>query len=429
MKRALFSAVARLSTMALLAAMLGSEAAIRAQTGGVAPTARMATIDAVLRQAVERGDVPGVVAVATSRSAVLYTGAFGKASVSNDLIMAPDTIFHIASMTKPVTSVAAMQLVEQGKIALDDPVSKRLKAFERVAVVRTFDEASGAYTVSPASTPITIRHLLTHTSGLGYGFTHPTVRDFKAKDGETFDVGPLISEPGTEWLYGTSTDWVGRLVETVSGKSLDAYFRDHIFRPLEMVDTGFNVPTESQGRLVNVWQRDDKGGLTEQPRQLPAPVTQYNGGGGLFSTAMDYTGFVRMFLGNSQDLGGGPNPGPRILSAASLAEMTRNHIGALNARALRTAQPARSRDFSFIRDGRDKWGLGFLIRTDAEPGLRSAGSVSWGGINNTYFWIDRTRGIGGVILMQLLPFADAKSLALAEAFERAVYSTAGGPGQ
>lgn len=418
--------VAIVATMLLLAALFGPVTAIQAQTGRAAPVARMAAIDAVLRQAVERGDVPGVVAVATSRSAIVYSGAFGKASLSNELIMAPDTVFRIASMTKPVTSVAAMQLVEQGKMALDDPVSKHLNAFARVSVVRTFDPATGAYTVEPTSTPITVRHLLTHTSGLGYGFTHPTIRDFKAKGGDAFDVGPLVSEPGTEWLYGTSTDWVGRLVEAVSGKSLETYFRDHILGPLEMTDTAFNVPTMSQGRLVNGWRRDEKGTLTEQPRQLPAPVTQYNGGGGLFSTALDYIKFVRMFLGDGQDQGSGPNGGPRILSAASVAEMTRNHIGTLSARALRTAQPALSRDFTFI-NGRDKWGLGFLIRTDAVPGLRSAGSVSWGGLNNTYFWIDRTRGIGGVILMQFLPFADPKALELAETFERTVYSTADRP--
>jgi CubicO group peptidase (beta-lactamase class C family) len=414
-------------TSVLLTTLFGADITTHAQPGKAAPAGRLATIDAVLRQAVERGDVPGVVAAATSRSAVVYTGAFGKASVSNDLIMAPDTVFRIASMTKPVTSVAAMQLVEQGKIALDDPVSTYLKAFARVSVVRTFDPTTGAYTVEPASTPITVRHLLTHAAGLGYGFTHPTIRDFKAKDGDTFDAGPLVSEPGTEWLYGTSTDWVGRLVEAVSGKSLDAYFRDHILGPLEMTDTSFNVPTMSQGRLANVWRRDEKGTLTEQPRQLPAPVTQYNGGGGLFSTALDYIKFVRMLLGDAQDQGSGPNGGPRILAAASVAEMTRNHIGMLSARALRSAQPSLSRDFTFINDGRDKWGLGFLIRTEAVPGLRSAGSLSWGGINNTYFWIDRTRGIGGVIMMQLLPFAAPKALALSEAFERAVYTAAGGP--
>lgn len=407
----------------LLIALLGLEAAARAQPGAP-PTARMAAIDAVLRQAVDRGDVPGVVAVATSRKAIVYTGAFGKASGSGDRPMAMETIFRIASMTKPVTSVAALQLVEQGKIALDDPVSKYLKAFERVSVVRTFEPSTGAYAIAPAARPITIRQLLTHTSGLGYGFTHPTVRDFKPKGGDVFEVGPIVSEPGTEWLYGTSTDWVGRLVEAVSGKTLDRYFRDHILGPLEMTDTVFNVPTMAQGRLAEVWRRDDTGALTEQPRQPIVPVTQYNGGGGLYSTAMDYIKFVRMVLGDGQDLGGGPNAGPRILSAASIAEMSRNQIGALSARALRTAQPALSRDFTFIKNGRDKWGLGFLISADGVAGLRSPGSLSWGGLNNTYFWIDRTRGVGGVILMQFLPFADTKALALSEAFERAVYSTA-----
>lgn len=394
-----------------------------AQPGGVAPTARMAAIDAVLRQAVDRGDVPGVVAVATDRDAIIYSGAFGRAESQGDRPMILESIFRIASMTKPLTSVAAMQLVEQRKLSLDDPVAKYLKGFDQVSVVKSFDAATGAYTLQPAKTPITVRHLLTHTSGLGYAFTHATARDFKPRRGETFAVGPLLFEPGEQWLYGTSTDWVGRLVETVSGLSLDAYFRERLLGPLEMMDTQFNVPVSSQGRLVNLWRREPSGALVEQPRQLPAPVTEFNGGGGLYSTALDYVKFVRMMLGDGQDVGAGPNPGPRILSAASVAEMSRNQLGAISARAIRTAQPALSHDFTFIKDGRDKWGLGFLIAADQAPGLRSPGSLSWGGIDNTYFWIDRTRGIGGVMLMQFLPFADPKALAVYEAFERAVYGT------
>ena len=395
---------------------MGSARSHSAQGGGTA------AIDAVLRRAVDRRDVPGVVAVATDRRGVFYTGAFGTADGAAGRTMAADSVFRIASMTKAITSVALMQLVEQGKVVLDDPASKYLKALERPSVLASFDATAGTYVVKPAASPITVRQLLTHTSGLGYPFTSTTVRDFKPRQGETFDAGPLVFEPGTQWLYGTSTDWIGRLVEAVSGQTLEAYFKDHITGPLGMTDTAFNLPAPAQTRLVNNWQRDAAGALTERPRQAPTVVTQFNGGGGLSSTAPDYSTFVRMILNDGEARGTGAG-GRRIIAADTVAEMSRNQIGALGARALASALPATSADFSFINDGRDKWGLGFLITTDQGPGLRAPGSLSWGGINNTYFWIDRTRGIGGVIMMQFLPFADPKALAVYEAFERAVYAS------
>ena len=380
------------------------------------------SIDAILRQAVEHGDVPGVVAVATNRSRIIYSGAFGLAEASTGRPMKTDTIFRIASMTKAITSVAAMQLVEQRKIRLDDPVSKYLKQFDKVSVLSSFDVATGAYTVESAGKPVTVRHLLTHTSGLGYSFTSATVRDFKPKNGDTFEIGPLMFQPGDQWLYGTSTEWLGRLVEAVSGQTLDAYFKDHITGLLGMADTFFNVPPPDQGRLVNLWRRSPEGALSERPRRAPNVVTEFDGDGGLSSTALDYIKFVRMILNDGQDRGVSPVSSVRILSSAAVAEMSRNQIGAVSARALKTALPATSADFSFINDGRDKWGLGFLISMEARPGLRSLGSLSWGGLYNSYFWIDQTKGIGGVIMMQFLPFADSKALATYEAFERAVYA-------
>jgi CubicO group peptidase (beta-lactamase class C family) len=171
--------------------------------------------------------------------------------------MTADVIFGIASMTKAVTSVALMQLVDERKVGLDEPASKYLPAFAKVPVITSFDQKTGAYTLKPSSRPITIRHLLTHTSGLGYSFTSPIVRDFKPRNGDTFEVGPLLFEPGADWIYGTSTDWVGRIVETVSGKDLDAYFRERIFAPLGMRDTHFNVPENAPPRLATsgaVWR-------------------------------------------------------------------------------------------------------------------------------------------------------------------------------
>jgi methyl acetate hydrolase len=394
----------------VLAASLGT---LRAQN-----SPGSAAIDASLRDAVERKDVPGVVALITDRQRVLYQGAFGVADVSTGRALSADALFRIASMTKPVTSLALMQLVEQGRLGLDDPAEKYLPELAGLKVFESFDAKTGEYRLRPASRQPTVRQFLTHSSGLAYPFTSATWRDFKPRAGETYPFGgPLLFDPGERWHYSTSTDVVGRLVEVVSGQKLEDYFRQHIFAPLKMSDTSYNVPQDKAARLVAQQQRaGDRmdGAVVLQSPQLgltiPAPI----GGGGLASTASDYGRFVRALLN------GGELDGARVLKAETVALMGQNHIGALGVPALKTALP-RSADFTFIADGRDKWGLGFLITADQVPGKRSPGSLSWGGINNTYFWIDPSRGIAGVILMQYLPFADAKALAVYDAFERGAY--------
>ena len=378
-------------------------------------------IDTALRGGVERKDVPGVVALLTDRKRVLYQGAFGVADVATGRAVSADALFRIASMTKPITSVAAMQLVEQGRFGLDDPVEKYLPEFANLKVFESFDAASGVYRLRPAARPPTVRHILTHTSGLGYPFTSAILRDFKPQAGESYPFGgPLLFDPGERWHYGTSTDVVGKLVEKVPGQKLEDYFRAHIFAPLQMSDTSYNVPQEKGSRLVAAQQRAGErmdGAIVLQTPQPALTIAEPIGGGGLASTASDYGRFMLMLLN------GGELDGARVLKAETVTLMGQNHIGAVSVPALRTALP-RSADFSFISDGRDKWGLGFLIAADQVPGRRSPGSLSWGGINNTYFWIDPGRGIAGVILMQYLPFADAKALALYDAFERAAYQLA-----
>ncbi len=394
----------------VLAASVGTARAQNAQGS--------AGIDAALRGAVERKDVPGVVALVTDRNGVLYQGAFGVADVSSGRPLAVDSLFRIASMTKAVTSLALMQLIEQGRLGLDDPAEKHLPELVGLKVFESFDPATGAYKLRPASRPATVRHFLTHTSGLAYPFTSATWRDFKPGAGEKYPFGgPLLFDPGERWHYSTSTDVVGRLVEVISGQKLEDYFRQHIFTPLKMSDTSYNVPQEKGARLVAAQQRaGDKmdGAVVLQNPQpaltIPAPI----GGGGLASTANDYGRFVRMFLN------GGELDGARVLKADTVALMGQNAMGNVRVPALKT-HLARSADFSFIADNRDQWGLGFLITVDQVPGKRSPGSLSWGGINNTYFWIDQSRGIAGVILMQYLPFADAKALAVYDAFERGTY--------
>jgi methyl acetate hydrolase len=376
-------------------------------------------IDASLRGAVERKEIPGVVALVTDKKGVLYESAFGVADVGTGRPLKTDALFRIASMTKPVTSVALMQLVEQGKIALDDPGEKYLPELKNPMVLTSFDAKTGEYQLRPASKPATVRNLLTHTSGLAYPFTSAIYRDFKPKAGESYAFGgPMLFEPGERWHYSTSTDVVGRLVEVVSGQKLEDYFHDHIFVPLKMNDTSYNVPESKGPRLVAQQQRD--GAKMDGPIVLQIPplvgltIANPIGGGGLAATADDYGRFMRMFLNN------GELDGVRILKAETIKLMEQNQIGAVTVPALKTAMP-RSADFTFIADGRDKWGLGFLITMDQVPGKRSPGSVSWGGINNTFFWIDPARGIAGTIMMQYLPFADAKALAAYDAFERGAY--------
>ncbi len=387
------------------------------QTQSIAQSAQ--SIEDAMRRAVERKDVAGVVVMAADRKRIIYQGAFGVADIGEARPLKLDALFRIASMTKAITSTAAMQLVEQGRFAIEDLVEKYLPEFAKLSVFESFDSASGAYRVRQATRTVTIRHLFTHTSGLGYPFTNSIVRDFKPRAGEAYPVGPLVFEPGERWLYGTNTDWLGRLVEKVSGMSLENYFRQRIFTPLVMPDTFYSVPKDKESRLVTVNRRLADGSIVKDSVQPATSGFTPIGGGGLSSTASDYIRFTRALLN------GGELDGARILSASTVALMGRNHIGAVGVPALKTAMPERSDDFSFIADGRDKWGLGFLITADTVPGKRSAGSLSWGGINNTYYWLDPARGITGVILMQFLPFADRKALALYDAFERGVYRLGG----
>jgi methyl acetate hydrolase len=375
-------------------------------------------IDAQLRKAIEDKAILGVVAMAADRDGVLYRGAFGLADSDSARPMTVDALFRIASMTKAITSVAALQLVEQGRLSLDDPAERYLPAFSALSVLDSFDGVTGDYRVRPVTKAVTVRHLMTHSSGLGYGFTSPLVRDFKPRAGEQYPVGPLVFEPGERWLYGTSTDWLGRLIESVAGLPLDQYFRRHILDPLAMSDTFYDVPSHKQDRLLAVHRRQPDGTITRVSSEPPPAASPIIGGSGLSSTADDYIRFVRTLLN------GGELDGVRVLSADSVAALSQNHIGALEVRAIKTAAPATSGDFSFIADGRDKWGLGLLITTDHVIGKRSAGSLSWGGINNTYFWVDRARGIAGVILMQFLPFADPEALCVYDGFERGVYRLA-----
>ena len=380
-----------------------------------APSVR-ASIDAVLRGAVERREVAGVVAVAAFPSGVFYEGAFGKRDVGDGVDMSLDSMFRLASMTKAVTSVAAMQLVDEGELELDAPVSTYLPEFAP-RVLEGFDAASGEPRLRESSTSVTVRHLLTHTAGFGYSIWNPLLRE--AAEHEEFSglAAPLIHDPGAAWTYGINTDWLGRVVEALRNASLEEVFREHIFEPLGMHDSSYNVPEPKHARVVTVHERGQDGRLTELDRPAPAGQTTFSGGGGLVSTAADYLRFTRMLLNN------GELDGARILAPGTLALMAENHIGDLEAGTMATEMPETSNDFDFFPASSDRFGLGFLLNTEPVTGGRAPGSLAWAGLYNTYFWVDRRTGVSGVLLTQVLPFYDGPVVTLLDAFERAVYDS------
>src|ERR1700691_2098949 len=249
-----------------------------------------AAISRQLSGAVSRGDSPGVVALVVGSDGVLYEGAAGKLDVAHNIAMPVNAIFSIASMTKPVTSVAIMMLFEEGKLKLDDAVSKYLTGFDNLRFITKFNEKDASYETRPAKRPMTIRHLLTHTSGIGYGFTNPIEHRLtqETKKGE-WEL-PLLSDPGDKWNYSASTFVLGMIVEKVTGASLEAWYQQHIFQPLGMVDTSYAVPADKQSRVPTQYSRID-GALKPQPWTPPLPATPtapFRGDGGLYSTVQDY---------------------------------------------------------------------------------------------------------------------------------------------
>jgi methyl acetate hydrolase len=407
------------TTAALSAAASLGVAAGRAQERSSTPLGRL---DAVLRAATEANDAPGLVAMAAGDKDILYEGAFGTRDLAKSEAMTRDTVFRIASMTKAVTSTAAMQLVEQGKLKLEDPVPSIDPVLGAPQVLDGFD-ASGAPKLRPAKRPITLRHLLTHTAGFCYEvWDTEMARYVKATGMPSTPTGklasirmPLVFDPGERWEYGVNLDWVGRIVESVSGKPLDAYFRDHIFAPLGMKDTDYVFSQQQRARLVSVHQRKPDGSLEPQPMETPFTPEFRSGGGGLYSTASDYLTFTRMLLQ------GGSLNGTRILKPETVALMNRNQIGEIEAGRLKTTTPARSTDVDFFPGQSLKWGLAYMINVQQGPNGRSAGTLTWAGIFNTHYWIDPMRRVSGVIMMQVLPFGDPRAMKVYGQFERGVY--------
>jgi methyl acetate hydrolase len=420
-RRDVLQTAAALTTTASFGA-INASLALAEEINGVRPSL-LAQLDATLRIATDAKEVPGVVAMAATGKGILYEGVFGTRDLGKGPAMTRDTVFRIASMTKAVTSVAAMQLVEQGKLTLNDPVPDIDPALSAPQVLEGFD-ASGAPLLRPAKRPVTLRHLLTHTAGFTYEvWDANTQRYVKATGTPSTPSGkiaalrtPLAFDPGDRWLYGVNIDWVGRIVEATSGEPLDVYFREHILDPLGMNDTGFATTQEQRARQASVHQRKPDGSLEPQPLETPFTPEFYAGGGGLYSTAPDYLNFLQMLLHE------GSWNGARILRPETVAMMGMNQIGDIEAGVLKSYVPTRSNDVDFFPGMPLRWGLGYMINLQPVPGGRSANSLTWAGIFNTYYWIDPTRHITGVIMTQVLPFADQASVRLYGQFERGVYS-------
>jgi CubicO group peptidase (beta-lactamase class C family) len=379
--------------------------------------AAKAALSRQLSEAVERGDTPGAVEIVVSPDRILYEGAAGKLDASRKLPMPVNAIFQIASMTKPVTSVAVMMLVEERKIALDDPISKYLPGFDNPQVITKFDDKTAKYETQPAKRPITIRHLLTNTSGIGYGFTNPIVNRLIAATKEPETALPLLSDPGEKWNYSPGTRVLGQLVEKLTGQSLEAVFQSRIFKPLGMTDTSYAVPAAKQARMPRQYRRVNEA-LQEQPSNPPHsdPTPPFAGDGSLFSTVQDYARFEQMILN------GGHLGGARILSEKSVKLMGENQIGSVIVELQPDANKAVTKPFP-LGAGHDKFGFGFQIASGNPPGYRSAGSLSWAGIFNTEFWIDPVKKIAAVQMMQLLPFYDDGAIRTLRGFEELIYKS------
>ena len=353
----------------------------------------------MLGAAVQRGDIPGIVALVTDANQATYLGAFGERALGKGVAMTPNSVFNIASMTKAVTGTAVMQMVEQGKLELDVPISRWVPRPAKFDVLEGFDD-KGEPRLRPARREITLRDLITHTSGFAYNLWDANLdRYMKAKNFPALNTGqeeafypPLMFDPGERWEYGIGMDWAGKLVEVVSGKKLGTYMQDNIFNPLEMRSTGYRLSPDMEARRVATHQRGTDGKFTEiEWKGQPQPVLEF-GGGGLYSTAGDYAQFVRMILN------GGKGNGQQLLKPETVSLMSRNAMGNIRVNMLKTTNPSRSEDAEFFVGLPKSWGLTFMINEATAPTGRTAGSLAWAGGVNTFYWIDPTRKLGGVFM-------------------------------
>ena len=382
-------------------------------------------IRAVLDQAVEEGKLPMSVALVANSEGVLFTHASGYRDSENGQMMRPDSIFAIASMTKLITTIAVLQLVETGLIELDSGLDQYLPETINPKIIQGFDKDDGPIFVDAARSP-TVRELITHTSGYVYSIWNEMALSAQANGvtsplggGKESIVAPLYFEPGSKWEYGVGIDWLGVMVEEVSGKRLMDFFEEKIFLPLGMEDTFFEFPSEKMDRSVMMTARV-KGELVKSELYQPVPAERgsmgfYGGGGGLYSTVNDYARVMRALLN------GGSLDGQRVLSEEMVAQMFANQIGSIDVSPGKAQIKALSNDFDMGFGSSAKWGLGFLLSPEGTESGRGRGSASWAGLFNSYFWIDRENDLCAVFATQVLPFYDEEAVSVLKLFEAQVY--------
>ena len=382
-------------------------------------------IRAVLDQAVEDGKLPMSIALVANSEGVLFTHASGYRDSENRQVMRLDSIFAIASMTKLVTTIAVLQLVEEGLIDLDSGLEQYLPETINPKIIQGFDQDDNPMFVEAARSP-TVRELITHTSGYVYSIWNEMALSAQAKGvtsplggGKESIVAPLYFEPGSKWEYGVGIDWLGVMVEEVSGKRLMDFFEEKIFLPLRMEDTFFEFPSEKMDRSVMMTARV-KGELVKSELYQPVPADRgsmgfYGGGGGLYSTVDDYARVMRALLNK------GSLDGQRVLSEEMVDQMFANQIGSINVSLGKAQIKALSNDFDMGFGSSAKWGLGFLLSPEGTESGRGPDSASWAGLFNSYFWIDRENDLCAVFATQILPFYDEEAVSVLKLFEAQVY--------
>tara|TARA_B100001175_G_scaffold309572_1_gene311455 strand:- start:192 stop:1418 length:1227 start_codon:yes stop_codon:yes gene_type:complete len=373
----------------------------------------------VMEEAIKESDLPSVVAVAINSKGHRIEYAYGGVSWGKSEPVKTSSLFRIHSMTKIVTSIAAMQLVDQEKVELDQDLSELLPEMAEIPILKEDGKL-----VKPKN-EITLRHLLTHTAGFGYpNGTYKLYEKFDSLEWGYQDF-PRQFESGTQFLYGTNTDWVGKLIEKISGMTLEQYFKKKIFKPLGIKSTYFNVPKKDLNRIVSMGNRglDGKGQLKEingdevSPSRYPKEkVNNFSGGDGLFSTPSDFTKILECILNF------GAHKNGKLLKKKTVELMMQNHIGdiILNPKGW-YYDPATCCNFNGIMDGSSKWGLATLIDNTPKIYGRSKGTLVWGGYRNTYFYIDLKSGIAASIYSQHLPFNHPATILLFEKFSEAFY--------
>ena len=374
---------------------------------------RFAGIDELLAASADAGAVPGVVAVVTGPDGVLYEGAAGDAT--------PDTMFRFASMTKAMATVAALALVEEGRLELDQPVASVLPEFGELQVLEGFDGDTPR--LRPPATQATIRQLMNHTAGHGYWFGSEDLKRYHEVTGMPDPFSglraslhtPLLFDPGAMWNYGINTDWLGQVVEKVAGRGLDEVLFERIWEPLGMTDTSFAPSAEQQARLMPVWQRQADGSLAPSPHDIPQQPEFWAAGHGSYGTGRDYARFIAMLLA-----GGAPALRTETVDLAFSDQLA----GAPLPERTISTEPELVNEFDALPFPQT-WGLGFHITSVDLDGMRRAGTGDWAGLFNSYFWVDRAAGVGAVLLTQVLPFFDAGVVELLVGFEQAVYAAVG----